>query len=147
MPRERDPLSVVYDDFSGRFLALLAGDLYGWHTATVRSPARDPLDERGLSRTERAVQRSLFYVLNSTAAEGPQGGRWVKNPELSLAVSWGAPAYSGGIIRRLFRTGERRRVVAGVLRSGRLVGQHYAAADRASLYTVNADEQSQALQL
>src|SRR5258708_8342888 len=81
MGKQRDPLSVFYDDFSGRFLDVCIGDLYGWHTATVRSPARDGIDARGLTRHERAEQRSLFYVLNSTQAEGPQAGRWVNNPD------------------------------------------------------------------
>src|SRR5258708_37763574 len=101
MGKQRDPLSVFYDDFSNRFLDVCIGDLYGWHTATARSPARDEVDARGRTRHERAVQRALFYVLNSTAAEGPQGGRWVKNTDdRRQSGARAAPGPSGGLAGR-----------------------------------------------
>jgi hypothetical protein len=119
MPRQRDPLSAEYDNFSERFLALAVDDPGGWHTATVTSPPGDPVDARGLSASERAVTRSLYYVLNSTAAEGPLGGRWLKNEDWSLQIGgWSAPRYGGGIFGRLLRTGRRRRVLTARIISG-----------------------------
>ena len=143
MGKQRDPLSVFYDDFSARFLAICIEDNYGWHTATVRSPARDPIDAKGLTAHERAVTRSLYYVLNSTAAEGPEGGRWVKNTEWSLQLGgWSAPEYSGGLIGRLFRSGPRRRVL-----TARIVRYSDAAAHypEYASYTVDPSEQAQTL--
>lgn len=145
MGKARDPLSTFYDDFSGRFLATCRADLYGWHTATVRSPAHDTIDARGLSRHERAVVRSLYYTLNSTDAVGPQGGRWIKNTLLSLQIlGWSEPEYGGGVLARLFRTGPRRRVM-----TARLVGGYSAArfVDPRNAYTLNPAEQAQWLDL
>ena len=145
MGKQRDPLSVFYDDFSARFLAICVEDIYGWHTATVRSPAGDEVDARGLTQHERAVTRSLFYNLNSTAAEGPQGGRWVKNTDYSLQIAgWSDPAYSGGLLGRLFRTGPRQRVL-----TARCVRYSDAAARYAdyATYTANPAEQAPALGL
>lgn len=143
MGRQRDPLSVFYDEFSERFLAVMLDDFYGWHTATVRSPARDPVDAKGLTAHERAVTRSLYYVLNSTAAEGPEGGRWVKNQTWSLQMGgWSNPEYAGGLVGRVFRTGPRRRVL-----TARMVRYHDAAAhfDEYATYTVDPAEQAQSL--
>ena len=145
MGRQRDPLSTGYDEFSVEFLTVCRADLYGWHTATVRSPPGDPVDGRGLTAHERAVTRSLYYVLNSSGAVGPQGGQWIKNPLLSLQIGgWSSPEYSGGIIRQIFRTGARRRVL-----TARLVGGMTAAAyvDPAEAYTMNDHLQAQALDL
>lgn len=145
MGKQRDPLSVFYDDFSARFLEVCIGDLYGWHTATVRSPARDPVDARGLTAHERAVFRSLFYVLNSTDAEGPQGGRWVKNTDHSLQIGgWSAPEYSGGLIGRLFQTGPRRRILTARCVRFSDAAAHYG---EYATYTVDPAEQAPALGL
>lgn len=149
MPRQRDPLSTEFDDFSVRFLGVLADDPYGWHTATVESPARDPVDARGLTAHERAVTRSLYYMLNSTGAVGPQGGQWVKNETWSLqATAWSAPKYRGGIIGRLLGTGSRRRVLTARLVRG-ADAFRYARDElpSGSKYTENAAEQAQALEL
>lgn len=140
MPRERDPLSVVYDGFSAEFLGLLRADMYGWRSATVRSPAADPVDQRGLSAHERAVQRSLYYVLNS------DGVRWVKNQGESLQVRWDDPqvSYTGNLLRRLLRLdGERTRVVSGRLSAG-AIARGFVPSDG---YVFNPAEQAQNLNL
>jgi hypothetical protein len=149
MPRERDPLSVEYDEFSQTFLSILVEDSYRWHTATVTSPAGDQVDERGLSRHERAVTRSLYYTLNSTAAAGPLGGRWLKNEDWSLqATDWSAPKYGGGIIGRLLGTGRRRRVLtARIVRGGDAYLHVRDNVGQADKYTENEAEQAQALNL
>lgn len=143
MPRQRDPLSVFYDEFSGQLLELLRGRMYAWHTATITSPAGDPVDQRGLSAHERAMQRSVYYVLNSTDAAGPMGGRWIKNPSESLQVRWGEPRFEGGFLRRLFRTSTRQRTLYARLAPGE-TAHLYVPADG---YVFNPDEQSQALNL
>jgi hypothetical protein len=148
MSLSRDPLSVLYDDFAGQFLGVAVADPYGTHTATVRSPARDPVDSRGLTQHERAVIRSLYYALNSSGAEGPRGGRWMKNPDWSLQVlGWSEPEYGGGLLGRLFRTGPRRRVLAA--RVVRAADAHRAAGQKpwSQQYTANPAEQAQALAL
>jgi hypothetical protein len=148
MPLQRDPLSVGYDDFSARFLAVCSDDLFGWHSARVTSPPGDPVDARGLSAHERAMLRSVYYTLNSTGAEGPLGGRWAKNPSRSLQIGgWSDPEYSGGILRRLLRTGPRRRVLYARLVSGFSASEAVAAYPWMQAYTVNPAEQSQALRL
>lgn len=145
MPRARDPLSVYYDDFSAQFLAVLQADLYGWHTATVHSQPGEAVDARGLSTTERAIVRSLYYNLNSTAAEGPLGGRWVKNDEYSLYIlRWDDPVYGGGLLARLFRSGPRSRRMIARMTYGANSG---AAVPEGQAYTLNPAEQSQALAL
>jgi len=144
MPRQRDPLSVLYDGFSAEFLGLLRADMVTWYSATVRSPRGDPVDARGLSRTERAVTRSLYYVLNSTGAVGPQGGSWVKNPDESLQLRWSDPVTEGGLIARLLGRGTRARTVQGRLMLGQLA---HNFVDPATAYVFNPAEQSQALQL
>jgi hypothetical protein len=145
MGRPRDPLSTEYDNFSHRFLEACRGDLYGWHTATVRSPAGDPVNAKGETAHERAVIRSLYYVLNSTGATGPQGGQWVKNPVLSLQLGgWAEPDYDGGVLSRLFRRGPRRRVLRARLVGGLTAAEHV---DPARAYTLNPDLQAQAQEL
>jgi hypothetical protein len=111
MPFERDPLSADYDAWSRRMLERAADNPYAWRPGKVTSPRRDPVDDKGLSRHERAAQRSLYYVLTlaSTpdgraaprhAARGPAEGRlW------SLQVDWGEPEYG----RRLVGRGDRTR--------------------------------------
>lgn len=147
MPFQRDPLSITYDSFSLRFLDILREDFYGWHTATVRSPASDPIDRRGLSATERAVQRSLYYVLNSTGMIGPNGGAWVKNDAESLQLSWDDPGserpQTRNILRRFFGPPVRVRVLRGRLAAGELARYHVPADG----YVFNPDEQSQNLGL
>lgn len=144
MPRERDPLSVLYDDFSAEFLSILRSDMYTWHGATVRSPAGDRIDARGLSTHERAVQRSLYYVLNSEIT--PAGMRWVKNQGESLQMRW-RPAetgYAGNFLRRLLRLdGERRRELRGRLTPG-AIARGFVPSDG---YIYNPAEQAQNLQL
>lgn len=148
MPRTRDPLSTEYDDFSERFLRILLEDPYRWHTATVTSPAGDPVDARGLSAHERAVTRSLYYVLNSTGAEGPLGGRWIKNSDWSLqATSWSAPKYRAGILGQIFRSSRRRVLTARIVQGAdayRYVRDEVPGRDQ---YTANEAEQAQALEL
>jgi hypothetical protein len=149
MPRQRDPLSTEYDDFSESFLMICAEDSPAWHTATVTSPPGDPVDPRGLSAHERAVTRSLYYVLNSTGAEGPLGGRWVKNDEWSFQVGgWSEPRYRGGVLGRLLRTSRRRRVLTARLVDGASAHAHVRdEVPAASQYTANPAEQAQALGL
>lgn len=141
MPFERDPLSILYDQFSIDFLTLLRSDMYGWHTATVRSPAGDQVDKRGLSSHERAVKRSLYYMLNGG------GFGWVKNEAESLVVRWDAPrvVFTGGPVARRLRRGqrERQRVLRAQLVSGSLAYRHVPATG----YVFNSAEQSQNLQL
>lgn len=77
-----------------------------WRSGRVHSPPGDEIDAGGLSRHERAAQRSLYYVLQLAhperitprhAARGPAGGQlW------SLQVDWGEPVTSP---RRRFRRG------------------------------------------
>lgn len=142
MPRQRDPLSIEYDSFSVEFLGILRDDMYGWHSALVRSPAGDPVDARGLSAHERAVKRSLYYVLNT------DGERWVKNQDESLQVEFAAPETPAvSRLRRLLRlrqpVGERRRVLNARLTSGLLAAQ-YVPSDG---YVFNEAEQAQNLNL
>lgn len=141
MPFERDPLSVLYDSFSHEFLSLLRSDLYGWHTATVRSLVTDPVDARGLSSHERAVKRSLYYVLNGG------GFGWVKNEAESLVVQWGAPktVFTGSALNRRLRRGprERHRILRAQLTSGQLAYRHVPDDG----YVFNPDEQAQNLRL
>jgi hypothetical protein len=151
MPLYRDALSVEYDEFSARFLSLLIADPFGWHTARVTSPPGDEVDARGLTTHERALQRSLYYVLNSTAAAGPLGGRWVKNREWSLqrggGDGWSDPEYTGGILARLFRAGPRRRTLTCRIVRGFSAREAAAAKPPGQLYTMNPDEQAQNLAL
>ena len=149
MPFVRDPLSVAYDGFSAEFLPLLRADFYGWHTATVRSPAGEPVDARGLSAHERAVVRSLYYNLNSTGAAGPNGGRWVKNENESLQLDWTAPGleqavYRGLLVfRRLISPAYRVRVLRARLAAGELSRFHVPPDG----YVFNPAEQAQNLGL
>lgn len=114
MPFERDELSTGYDVWSRRILERAAGDPYAWKRGKVTSPGRDEIDDKGLSRHERAAVRSLYYVLTlaSTpedraaprhAARGPAAGRlW------SLSVDWSEPEYAR---RRVVLRGERVRLI------------------------------------
>jgi hypothetical protein len=151
MPRYRDPLSVEYDAFSEQFLALLIGDPFGWHTARVTSPAGSPIDNRGLTTHERALVRSLYYTLNSTAAAGPLGGRWVKNRQWSLqrgsGDGWSDPVFTGGVLARLFRAGARQRTFTCRIVRGFSALEAAAAKNPAELYTSNPAEQAQNLML
>jgi hypothetical protein len=151
MPLYRDPLSVEYDGFSETFLAILIADPFGWHTARVTSPAGWTEDARGLTEHERAMVRSLYYTLNSTAAAGPLGGRWVKNREWSLqrggGGGWTAPQFTGGILARLFRAGARQRTFTCRIVRGFSAREAAAAKPAAELYTFNPAEQSQNLAL
>jgi hypothetical protein len=148
---KRDPLAIEYDDFAVRFLGLLQSDPFGWHTARVTSPPGDPVDNGGLTHHERALQQSLYYNLNSTAAAGPLGGRWVKNREWSLqrgrGNGWSDPEYTGGILGRLFRTAARRRVLTCRIVRGFSAREAAAAKPASELYTVNPDARSQSLGL
>lgn len=103
MAKERDPLSLQYDQWAVRRLAVLRADPFGWHFSRIISPPGDPVDARGLTRHERACQRSIYYQLNYS----PSAGRWVKNTDWSLQVAWGEPDYKRG--RFFFGQGERTR--------------------------------------
>jgi len=110
VPFERDPLSPGYDLWARQLVGRAFDDPYMWRTGRVISPGRDPVDSGGLSRHERAAQRSLYYVMNldftpraapKSVRRGAGAGR-----DWSLQVDWG--------------TADRERQVLGV-RFGRRV--------------------------
>jgi hypothetical protein len=96
---QRDPLSVEYDAWSAGVLAEAIADQFVWHSHRVNSPARDPVDDKGLSMHERAAQRSLYYMLNYSPSTG------VKVPQRmwSLQLDWGRPRVEGSAFRRTRR--------------------------------------------
>ncbi len=102
MAKERDPLSLQYDTWARARLDQMTADPFGWYMSRIISPPGDPVDARGLSAHERAVQRSLYYQINYS----PSAGKWVKNYDWSLQVEWGEPVYRGF---RILGGGERRR--------------------------------------
>lgn len=143
----RDPLSVEYDGFAATFVALLLSDPFGWHSARITSPPGDPVDAGGLTAHERAMQRAIYYAINSTGAEGPRGGRWVKNREWSIqSGGWAEPVALGNFLERLLRLGSRQRV--GYYRAVRGFSASEAAAAKppGELYILNPGRQSQAMQ-
>lgn len=87
----RDPLSVAFAPYAQRAIDTLLAD--PWHTRqyTVTSRRGEPVDAGGLSQTERALQRALYYALNSTTAAGGLGGKSAQNPDWSLMRGWGTP--------------------------------------------------------
>ncbi len=108
----RDPLSLAYDGWSVQRLAQMRADPFGWYMSRIISPPGDPVDARGLTKHERAAQRSIYYQLNYS----PSAGRWVKNTDWSMQIEWGEPDYRRG--RFFFGRGERtrtmyRRIVPG----------------------------------
>jgi hypothetical protein len=84
----RDPLSLGYDSWARQLLEVLKADPWNWHGRTVTSPPAGPggqvLDDAGLSRAERAAQRSLYWNLSHAASSGLR-----IRPEWSLQVTWG----------------------------------------------------------
>lgn len=86
----RDPLAEQFAPLAERAIGRLLSDAWMTHSFQVTTPARDDYDDAGgLSPYERAVQRALYYALNSTGAEGPLGGKSVQNPSWSLMRGWG----------------------------------------------------------
>jgi hypothetical protein len=87
----RDPLSVRYDDWARQLLEQLKADPWEWHGRTVTTPPDPPLatDRGGLTRHERAAQRSLWWCLSHAASSGLR-----IRPDWSLQVSWGEPRYT-----------------------------------------------------
>ena len=139
----RDP---QYDGFAETFLAVLMADPFGWHSATVNSPPGDPVDAGGLTYHERAMQRAIYYAINSTGAEGPRGGRWVKNPDWSVQLGgWGEPAGLGNFLQRLLQLGGRRRTAYYRVVRGFSAREAAAAKPPGELYVFNPDLQSQAI--
>lgn len=105
----RDPLSIAFGSLADQTIGRLLGDPWVTVAFKVTSlPGDRGEDEGGLSETERAIQRALYYALNSTpGVEGPLGGRAAPNPDWSLMRGWGPPVYHRtGFLRR-----ERRRTV------------------------------------
>lgn len=105
----RDPLAVAFGPLAERTIGRLLADAWMTHSFQVTTPARDDYeDDGGLSPYERAIQRALYYALNSTGAEGPLGGRSSQNPSWSLMRGWGPVRYD----RRLaFFRGDRHRTL------------------------------------
>ena len=75
MTYQRDPLSVRYDAAAAalidRAIAFPGKTVLG----TIESPPRDPVDEGGLTRHERAFQRALYH---DSRIRKPRkaGGEW-----------------------------------------------------------------------
>jgi hypothetical protein len=88
MPRRpgslrRDPLSVRYDQWARLVLAQLKRDPWAWQARLFTGPA-GPVDSGGLTHSERAATRSLYWCLNHAASSGAR-----IRPEWSLQVAWG----------------------------------------------------------
>lgn len=84
----RDPeLQAAYDGWAREFLDVLKADPWLWHGRTVTTPAAQlATDPGGLTRWERAAQRSLWYCLGHAATSGLK-----TRPAWSLQVAWGPP--------------------------------------------------------
>lgn len=82
--KKRDPLSVLYDRSTGRLLDRAGTRVGTWIDTWVPSPRGEAVDDGGLTRHERAFQRSLYYLLN-----GPYTAGWRERQlEYSLIVRW-----------------------------------------------------------
>jgi hypothetical protein len=106
VPFERDPLSKRYDATTGRLLGRAYSQPGRWVYTTVPRPKPgprtlawlrrlgiqlDPIDSGGLTRYERAYQRSLYYVHNG-GGDGARNGVW------SLQRQWGPVTVKGRML-------------------------------------------------
>lgn len=84
----RDPeLQEAYDGWARELLDVLRADPWEWHGRTVTTPAGHlATDDGGLTRWERAAQRSLYWCLGHAASSGLK-----TRPDWSLQVAWGPP--------------------------------------------------------
>jgi len=104
---QRDPLSAAYDQLAAALAAWGQAHPWAGRTVLVRSPGGDLVDGGGLSRHERAFQRSVYRALNSTGITGPHGGAAMQNPDWSLMRRWGEPSFARVFL--VWRWGERQR--------------------------------------
>lgn len=110
MTFERTPPSQEYAGLAARYVARMLERPWATLNVDVVSRAGEPVDDGGLSVSERAFQRAVYYELNSSDAVGPRGGRSMQNPDWSLMRGWGRPRLEtpGGIFS-VFRRARRRR--------------------------------------
>ena len=106
--RRRDAaLQERFDPWARELLEVLKADPWNWHARAVDTPAASMLlgtDDGGLSRYERAAQRSLWWNLGHAPSSGLR-----TRPEWSLQVAWGPAVYLEAPPGRLLRP--RRRVL------------------------------------
>lgn len=102
----RDPeLQAAYDQWARELLDVLRADPWQWHGRTVTTPRGAELlgeDRGGLTRYERAAQRSLYWCLGHAASSGLK-----TRPAWSLQVAWSDPAYPAPGPGEIFRTRHR----------------------------------------
>jgi hypothetical protein len=138
MPFERDPLSVPYDPWSRRMLARCIAEPGFWRSASVSSPPRSPIDERGLSREERAATRSLYYVLTLDFEPRAAPKYVLRNRRWSLQVDWGEP----GRERHVLGVGFGLRIRSVLLRVVTYRSARDAIAGQAANYVLHPELRS-----
>jgi len=93
MTFQRDPLSIRYDGAAADLISRAIANAGKTVTGIIESGPRDPVDEGGLSRTERAFQRALYHDGRIHKPRKNSGGPW------SLVVEWSPRAGRVRLVR------------------------------------------------